>query len=147
MSDRLLDTNAVSAAMKADSRFSRYLQALPDETHIVTSVVVEGEILFGISRLPSGRKRTQLEVALADILTDMDGILPVTRDVAARYAKLKTAMWSRGKPMSDNDMWIAATSALHDLILVTTDVAFASVPGLTVELWSDEAEETRQMKA
>lgn len=138
MPDRLLDSNAVSAAMKANASLGRYLQALSlsDDVRIVTSVVVEGEILFGISRLPHGRKRKRLESALAEVMKDMDEIVPVTREVAARYAVLKAGMWSHGRPMTENDMWIAATSAAHRFILVTNDAAFFDVPGLKVENWS-----------
>lgn len=122
--------------MRADASFAAYLGRLPSRVRVLTSTVVEGEILFGISRMREGRRKTQLRNALADVLGGLDSILPVTRNIASRYAVMKAAMWARGMPMGENDMWIAATSLVHELVLVTSDGAFAHVPGLQHEDWS-----------
>ena len=51
-------------------------------------------------------------------------------------AKIGTALISRGEEIGINDTYIAATALVHDLTLVTADVAhFNRIEGLTVEEW------------
>lgn len=59
----LLDTNAISELMRADPRVEKWMFGLNEADRIVTSPIVRGEILFGISRLPVGRRRSELEQA------------------------------------------------------------------------------------
>ena len=48
---------------------------------------------------------------------------------------VKNRLREVGRPIPDNDVWIAATARSHDLVLVTRDAHFASVEGLTQESW------------
>lgn len=41
----------------------------------------------------------------------------------------------KGKPIPENDVWIAACALQHDLILVTRDGHFEYVEGLRFESW------------
>ena len=115
--DLLLDTNAVSAAMAGRDELDRYLARLAPNTQLLTSVVVEGEIRFGLARLPSGRKRQQLSDSFERILDTLHGILPVMRETTSHYATLKADLWKRGQPIGDNDIWIAATALTHDPVI------------------------------
>ncbi len=135
MADRLLDTNAVSAAMAGNNVFLRYLARIAEDGLLLTSVTVEGEIHFGISRLSEGRKKQTLNIALLQILGALHDILPITREVAARYVEIKSDLWALGKPMGENDLWIAATALAHNLRLVTNDESFTHVKKLSVEDW------------
>ncbi|HEV8045487.1 MAG TPA: PIN domain-containing protein [Rubrobacter sp.] len=40
-----------------------------------------------------------------------------------------------GRPIPENDIWIAATALQHGLVLVTRDSHFEHVEGLRVERW------------
>ena len=57
----LLDTNAISDLMRAEPRLEDWMAGLDRADRIVTCTIVRGEILFGISRLPEGKRRTELE--------------------------------------------------------------------------------------
>jgi tRNA(fMet)-specific endonuclease VapC len=134
--DLLLDTNAVSAAMAGRDELDRYLARLPPNTHLLTSVVVEGEIRFGLARLASGRKGQQLSEAFERILDTLHGILPVTREITSHYETLKADLWNRGQPIGDNDIWIAATALTHGLTVLTSDTDFREFSNLPVDDWS-----------
>jgi len=121
--------------MKAHPALERYLSGLEAGCLIYMTVVVEGEVRFGIERLAEGRKRRTLSSALDKILDDLDGVLAVSRDTARAYSTLKADLWKRGRPMSENDLWIAATAIEHRLVLVTNDGFFRQVPQLAVEDW------------
>ena len=135
MPDRLLDTNAVGAAMQAHAGFERYIWRVRNEGFLFTSVIVEGEVRFGLERLQDGRKKRALARALTKVLDRMNEILPITRETVLRHSRIKSELWTRGRPMGENDLWIASTALARSLILVTNDGLFGNVPGLRIEDW------------
>jgi predicted nucleic acid-binding protein len=97
----------------------------------VTCTIVRGEVLFGIFRLPEGKRRTQLEAAARKFL---DGIpcegLP--QEAADMYAKLKSAQQRAGLPLDENDLWIAATAMALGATVVSRDSDFRRIEDLPV---------------
>src|SRR5207245_2776049 len=133
MTAALLDTNAVSDLMRDHPKVKARVGNHPDP--VLTSVVVVGEIRYGLSRLPPGKKRNDLEARAQNILAPFR-IEPVTEPIADAYGHLKASLESQGLNLDDNDLWIAATAITHGDLLVTRDQIFAQVPGLQVEDWS-----------
>ena len=122
----LLDTNAVSEWVKPrpDPGLAEWLAAC-DEESIYLSVVTLAELRRGIARLELGRRRSQLDVWLRDELPQrFDGrILPVTAAVADVWGELVAEREALGRPISAMDAFIAATTRLHEMILVTRNEA------------------------
>jgi tRNA(fMet)-specific endonuclease VapC len=135
--DRLLDSNAVSALMAADPRMEEYLAGGGARISFYTSAVVAGELEFGIARLEKGRKRRELARALETVLGTLADVLTIGFKTARRYGGLKSELWRQGRPMGENDLWIAASALEHRLVLVTSDEPFRDVPGLDVENWRE----------
>jgi predicted nucleic acid-binding protein len=48
----LLDTNAISALMRASQRIENWMAKLKQDDRVVTRTVVRDGVLFGIARLP-----------------------------------------------------------------------------------------------
>ena len=84
----LLDTSAVSDLMRADPRIENWIAGLDSADRVVTCTIVQGEILFGISRLPPGRRRTDLEETGHRFLSAFR-CEPVPERAAGIYADLK----------------------------------------------------------
>jgi tRNA(fMet)-specific endonuclease VapC len=61
-------------------------------------------------------------------------LLPDER-TAERYGDLKAELARLGKPVPDNDLWIAAIARQYDLPLATRDTHFTHVPGLQTAAW------------
>jgi tRNA(fMet)-specific endonuclease VapC len=129
----LLDTNAVSDLMHDYSIVQS--RAAACQGTLQTSVIVRGEIEFGLLRLAPGARRSRLE-AKAALLFGLIPITPVTVDAALEYARIRQAVQSAGTNLSDNDLWIAATAMATAAILVTRDQDFGRVAGLVVEDWT-----------
>jgi tRNA(fMet)-specific endonuclease VapC len=129
----LLDTSAVSDLMRDDPKVKARMASHCDA--VLTSVVVAGEIRYGLSRLPSGKKRRGLQ-ACAQHVQALLAIEPVTQPIADAYGLLKATLESRGLAPGDNDVWIAATALTLGYLVVTRDQIFSRVPGLQVEDWS-----------
>jgi predicted nucleic acid-binding protein len=129
----ILDTNAVSDLMRDHPQLKARVAKHTDP--ILTSVVVVGEIRYGVSRLPVGKKRHGLEVRAHSILAAIR-IEPVTEATADTYGRLKASLESQGLNLDDNDLWIAATALMAGNLVVTRDQIFKQIPGLQVEDWS-----------
>ena len=127
----LLDTNAISELMRADPRIESWLSGLNPADRIVTCTIVRGEILFGISRLPEGRRRTELEQTGHRFL-DAFQCEPVPEVAGDFYAAVKLRRLRRGLALDENDLWIAATTLALRATLVSRDNDFWGIDGLEV---------------
>ena len=127
----LLDTNAISDLMRASPYVEAWLAGLNRIDQVVTCTVVRGEILFGIARLPVGKRRTELEQTGRRFL-DSISCEPIPEQAADHYAALKVARQQRGLTLDENDLWVAATVVALGATLVTRDGDFSGIPGLLV---------------
>ncbi|RLB16513.1 MAG: VapC toxin family PIN domain ribonuclease, partial [Deltaproteobacteria bacterium] len=51
------------------------------------------------------------------------------------YAKIKNALREKGRPIPENDIWIAAIAVQYNLTLVSRDDHFKRIDGLHTEIW------------
>ena len=56
-------------------------------------------------------------------------------ETARRYGQVQHALRLKGKPIPQNDAWIAAIALQFDLPLVTRDRHFEHVDGLKIVAW------------
>jgi predicted nucleic acid-binding protein len=98
--------------------------AAQDKAALYMSVVTVGELRKGLTILPLGKRRKQLEQWFEQYLLPLfaDRILPVTRGVANRWGVLDGECQLRGTRLGTGDGMIAATALEHDLIVVTRNV-------------------------
>lgn len=129
----LLDTNAVSDLVRGQAQVKNKVSTHLDP--VLTSVVVAGEIRYGLSRLPQGKKRTDLEARAQVVLSTLH-IEPISQLIAEEYGNLKAMLEAQGLSLFDNDIWIAASALVQGCLLVTRDQIFLKIPGLQVEDWT-----------
>jgi predicted nucleic acid-binding protein len=129
----LLDTNAVSDVMADHPNIKAKIASQPGR--LVTSVVVRGEILYGIERLPAGKRRSDLKTK-ADVVLATLPSEPVTDPAADIYATIRRAVELLGVALDDNDLWIASTALAIGAVLITRGKDFGQIPGLQVEDWT-----------
>lgn len=127
----LLDTNTITALMKAAPRIETWMAGLSQTDRVVTCTIVRGEILFGIARLPKGRRRTELEETGHQFLAALR-CEPIPESAADLYAALKITRQQRGLTLDENDLWVAATALALGATLVTHDSDFAGIEGLPI---------------
>lgn len=122
----LIDTNVISEARKqsrADAGVTAFFQRVAEDKRAVyLSVVTVGELRRGVDLirhrgdLPQARL---LEDWLADVLAHYaHQILPFDVDAAQIWGRLRVP-----HPAHELDKQIAATALLHDLTVVTRNVA------------------------
>ncbi len=124
----LLDTSAAAALLRGDPGIA---SALEDLDEVFTSAIVVGELLYG-ARLSSNHE-TNLErvVGFSSSVT----VLPTNGETALVYARVKQGLRSRGRPIPDNDLWIACTAIQHRLTLLNRDAHFDEIDELAQAGW------------
>jgi tRNA(fMet)-specific endonuclease VapC len=131
----LLDTNIISHMMhNADGTVALHLQGLIQSgavDKLLTSVVVECELLFGLAKRPSARLQTAYDQQMSGLT-----VMPLNEAVSQHYAQIRLALERAGTPIGPNDILIAAHALALDCTLVTdNEDEFRRVPGLRVENW------------
>ena len=127
----LLDSNAMSALMRADVRMASWLSSIGADDRVAICTITRGEVLFGLERLAQGRRRTELETKAGKLFAILP-CEPLPPGAADRYASVKISQQRRGLPLDENDLWIAATALVMEATLVSRDSDFQGVEGLAL---------------
>ena len=124
----LPDTNIVIPWMTDEATI---LMRLGQAESIFLSSIVVGELYFGAFK--SGR----MEANLSRVETLLEGkdILTVDEETSRIYGRIKQELKLKGRPIPENDIWIAAHALQYDLTLITRDAHFSEVTGLRIEHW------------
>jgi tRNA(fMet)-specific endonuclease VapC len=94
------------------------------------------ELVFGLERLPQGKKRVFVAGYLAEVLVRSIPILPYTQEAAEWHAGEQARLFRLGETRPYVDGMIAAVAVANDLILVTRNVDdYAGFEGLHLENW------------
>lgn len=119
----LLDTNRVIDYLAGAPDIDRIISQASD---VFLSAVVFGEMPYGALN----STHVERNVAIVRRLVDHFTILDCDQSTALTYAELKVALRKKGRPIPDNDLWIAATALQHGLTLATRDEHFSVVENL-----------------
>lgn len=125
----ILDTNVVSDFMQREGSAMAWIAALPAGARVAISCIVEGEIRFGVARLPDGRRRSDLARRMEEMFA-IFAIEPLPLAAGRVYAEIKTVQQARGLCLDECDLWIAASAISLQATLVSRDADFRRVEGL-----------------
>lgn len=130
----VLDTNVVSEAMKPepDPFVLAWLNEQAAETLYLSSVTL-AELLFGITALPAGKRKSMLAKALNGLMGLFgERVLPFDADAARHYAELAMTAKSSGRGFPMPDGYIAAIAASRGFIVASRDTSPYEAGGLQV---------------
>src|ERR1700722_9449042 len=96
--------------MRDDAKVAAKFAQSAVSDRVVICPVTKGEVLYGIDRLPIGKKRDKFKI-LADAIFAPTPSEPISDDAADRCAQLRMQTELSGTPVADNDLWIAASAA------------------------------------
>ena len=124
----ILDTNAVSALLAGDPALGEVLAT--DERHHLPVIVI-GEYRYG---LLGSRQRGHLQ-RLLEILIRESFVLLVDETTAEMYSQVRDELRRKGRPIPENDIWIAALARQHQQSVVSRDDHFDYVSDLLRVAW------------
>ncbi len=124
----LLDTS-VAVALIGNDAFAQDQLATAGEVFIPTPTL--GELYYGANK--SVRPREEFE-RIEEFVSNIV-VLACDTETARRYGEVKNALRLKGRPIPENDIWIAAIAIQHDLQLATRDAHFREVPNLKIFSW------------
>lgn len=133
----LLDTSIVSApvAKVPSVQLVRRIERHSHEAAIAAPVW--HELVYGVRRLPRGRRRDALTAYVEEVVGASFPVLPYDETAAAWHGRERARLEKRGTPPPYVDGQIAAVARTNDLVLVTANPKdFALFEDLEVQDWT-----------
>ena len=131
----LLDTNALSEALRPAPDASFLQQFREHQAACALSSVSWHELAYGVARLPAGRRKEHLERYLFEAVAALP-ILPYDTSAAALHAVERARHAVNGRVLPFADGQIAAIAVANGLELVTRNAQdLARVEGLRIAPW------------
>lgn len=124
----ILDTNIIIALFAKDPTIH---DCIAKAAEVFVPSIAIGELYFGAYN----SQKNQENICRIDEFVLNNTILACNTDTARRYGELKNRLKEKGRPIPENDIWIAAIAKQYGLILVTKDEHFDAVEDLIVEVW------------
>ena len=135
----VLDTNVVSEVMKPspDARAGQWFAKLSN-IPVATTIITVAEIIYGLQRLPAGRRRSGLEARFDALISPQGGLVVLAADrfaahEAGRFRALREGI---GLDATPSDMMIAGIVASTGATLATRNTSdFTHLPIKVVDPW------------
>jgi tRNA(fMet)-specific endonuclease VapC len=125
----LLGTNIIIALLDGEPAVLSNSDQTPQ---VYVPAIALGELFFGAAK----SDRPEQNLRTLERFASGRAIVVCDIDVAREYGLLKQRLREKGRPIPENDMWIAAAAKHHGMILVTRDSHFAEVENLQTVDWA-----------
>jgi len=102
------------------------VESLQNYRKVSLPITVCGELLFGAK---NSAKRHLNEQRFRQFIQACQ-VLNINELVAEEYAEIRKVLKDKGRPLPENDIWIAATCLVNDVPLATHDRHFEEIDGL-----------------
>jgi predicted nucleic acid-binding protein len=120
----VVDTNVTSELMKPapSTTVTAWMRARSAKELYTTSITL-AEVLYGIERLPDGRRKDLFKTTALDLFSAFtDHVLAFDATAAVEYAGLVSSRERTGAPIDGFDAQIAAICRAHGATLATRNV-------------------------
>ena len=131
----VLDTNVISELMRSVPTVGvlDWMDRQVSNELCLTAVTV-AELLYGVARLPDGRRKRLLAEQIDAMLNDDfdHRVVAFDETAAGHYADIAARREQKGRPISSTDAQIAAICRSHAALLATRNVSDFLETGITV---------------
>ncbi len=124
----LLDRNIVIALFAEETAVKENLSVA--EQVFLPSIVL-GELYYGAYK----SARAEENITRLDEFAVVSTVLEPSSITAREYGYIKYMLLNKGRPIPENDIWIAALAKQHNLTLITRDDHFKEIEGIPLESW------------
>ena len=126
MNGKLVDTNVIIRFFKGETELFSLFDNI--ENMYISSISV-GELMYGAEL----SKKSDFNRDNYFSFCQQMKVLYPDLEVVKSYGKIKASLKLKGKPIPENDIWIAATCHSANLTLITADSDFDYIDEISVE--------------
>lgn len=128
----IIDTDTISFFFRKNAsvveKFNEYLQTFP---YFNLSVITYYEVLNGLYYKDAKRQLEQFEN-----LVELNNVIALNDKIAQKGASIYADLRKKGITIGHNDVLIAATAIVSDMIFVTNNIKhFSRIEELEIENW------------
>jgi len=124
----LLDTNIIAAWLNGEVAIANKIDKAK-EVHI--PIIVVGELYYGALCSIHVNKN----IRGIQNITNHYNVLFIDEETTLAYGNIKAALRKKGKPIPENDIWIAAIAQRYELIVATRDKHFNEIESIRIKSW------------
>ena len=124
----LADTNFLIDLFEEDPKSIQFLQT---DSEIFLCATVLGELYYGAFN----SQKAISNIQKIDQFSSRFDILNCDNETSKVYGHIKSNLKSKGTPIPENDIWIAAIAYQHNLTLLTLDKHFVNVESIKSKSW------------
>jgi len=106
-------------------------QHLEGSAEVFVPAIVLGELHYGANK----SARAAENCARIETFAAKSAVLRCDAGTARHYGKVKDGLRAKGRPIPENDVWIAASAIQHNLTLISRDSHFQEIDDLRFEPW------------
>jgi len=105
------------------------IEKIKDINLVYIPAIVLGELYYGANKSNQTDKR---KIEIEELEKNVT-VLNVSQTTAHIYGEIKNILRGLGKPIPENDIWIAAIAKEYDLILITRDKHFNHIKSIRIQ--------------
>ena len=124
----LLDTNIVIALFSEEITVQEKVR---NAAVVALAPPIIGELCYGAQK----SDKVSENLYRINRFVQQNAFFPCDLETAQLYGTIRDQLRRKGRPIPDNDIWIAAIARQRGLILVTRDAHFDEVESLQIERW------------
>jgi len=124
----LLDTNIIIAWFQGEIAIADKIEKAGE---VFIPIIAVGELYYGAAF----SMNVQKNIKEIEKLISKYNVLLIDEDTSIHYGNIKTALRKIGKPIPENDIWIAAIALRYGLIVVTRDNHFKLIDTIGLQNW------------
>ncbi|MCB9034172.1 MAG: type II toxin-antitoxin system VapC family toxin [Chitinophagales bacterium] len=118
----IVDSNIVIAILNGEKKVTIKLEK---QKVYIPSIVI-GELYYGANQSKLSTKNKEKIEVFASKCT----ILLIDEATGKEYGIIKSELKQKGKPIPENDIWIAALAKQYDIPIATRDKHFKQIKGI-----------------
>lgn len=126
MNGSILDTNIIIDFFR---KKHEVVKAIFELENIFVPVTAVGELYYGAYL----SKKSQTHIEKIEGFLSKVNILLMDEEILRLYGKIKSILKEKGKPISENDIWIASITIQHELELLSNDSHFENIENIKIK--------------
>ena len=124
----LLDTNIVIAIFANDASV---INSLARTNEVFVPSIALGELYYGAHK----SSRVEANIERINEFAASSSIITCDTVTSQQYGMIKNVLRVKGRPIPENDIWIAAIAKQYQLTLISRDNHFKVIDGLSITAW------------